>query len=425
MVDRSVAPKVSMPEPVDLPALRVMTLDNGVGLRVYDRPDLELTTMFVSNCGGLAEAPDQETAIVAAEMRGYGSADFSGDEISDRLELNGALLKSAVTSHHTGSTVMSLNGKAKEVLPIAAEAILYPSFPEHETAVIANRKAEETEIKEGTEMYKVGARLDKLIMGSHHPLAAQPSAGDFRAVSRNKISEFACASLVPENMSILACGHITPAIEDAINDTFGRFKRDRKPLQPNYVEMSPEKYGYSEHIRMEKSMQTAIAVALPVIPRSHPDYLALRLAVMALGGYFGSRLQQNIREEKGLTYGISAALLGYQEGAFMQIQTNCDASYAEQVNEEIFKEIERLATVRLSEEELNRLKLAEIGTLLDVTDSPRGILNFHNTIMTGNLPADYFAQRIAAVKAINAEEIMHLASTYLRPEAAVTVSAGA
>ncbi|MDE6651630.1 MAG: insulinase family protein, partial [Paramuribaculum sp.] len=208
------------------------------------------------------------------------------------------------------------------------------------------------------------------------------------------------------------------------NRTFGSVKDETDTLKLKIVPFSPAEADFHEHIKVENSVQTALDVSIPSISRSHPDYLALRLAVMALGGYFGSRLQQNIREDKGLTYGISAALLGRPEGSSISVRTSCNHDYLTKVREEIFKEMLKMSAEPMTREEIKRLKLAEIGSLMDVTDSPESIIGFHRTIYSENLHSDYFAQRIEAVNRIEAEDIMRVAAAYFLPEKAISVSAG-
>ncbi|MDE5838849.1 MAG: insulinase family protein, partial [Paramuribaculum sp.] len=363
-------------------------------------------------------------AGMAAEMRSYGSIKMSGEQIAVALVLKGAVLKSFSSAHHSSSTILTLSDKVRSVIPVAAEAILNSVFPQRETEIIAARKAEECEIAQTTEMFKVNARSKELLFGFDHPLARTPLAADFRSVGRDDIISFYEATQHPSNLTIHAYGRITLDIEEEINRTFGSVKDETDTLKLKIVPFSPAEADFHEHIKVENSVQTALDVSIPSISRSHPDYLALRLAVMALGGYFGSRLQQNIREDKGLTYGISAALLGRPEGSSISVRTSCNHDYLTQVREEIFKEMLKMSAEPMTREEIKRLKLAEIGSLMDVTDSPESIIGFHRTIYSENLPADYFAQRIEAVNRIDAEDIMRVAAAYFLPEKAISVSAG-
>ncbi len=423
-LDRSKRPALYAPSPAPLPELRTVMLDNGIPLKIYDRPDMGLVNIAAINRGGMAEAKKPQTAIMAAEMRRFGCTSLSAEEIANHLDMNGAWLKTTVSSHYTSTNFFMLPDKAKAVLPIAAEIVQHPVFPEHETRIMANRKAEEREIAQTTETFKVNARSSELAYGKKHPLATEVYADDFRSVIPDELSEFFIRTQHPANLCLYAFGRVTPDIENQINSAFGRIECTAPATSLNVVPFAPQARGYYEHIPVADSSQSALSVTIPTIGRSHADYLALRLAVMALGGYFGSRLSQNIREEKGMTYGVRAALLGFSEGSTAVITTQCDASYINPVKEEIRKEIERLATAPLTPEELERLRLAEIGTLIDTTDSPDTIIGFHQTIHTSALPQDYFNMRINAVNTIDSETIMRVAAEHLTPADAITISAG-
>lgn len=423
-LDRTKRPPLYAPIPAALPELRTVMLDNGIPLKIYDRPDMGLVNITAINRGGLAEAKAPQTAIIAAEMRSFGSSTLSAGDIAKHLDMNGAWLKSAVSSHYTSTNFFMLPDKVKAVLPIAAEVVMHPVFPEHETKIIATRKAEEREIAQTTELFKVNTRSSELAFGKNHPLAKEVYADDFRSVKPEELSQFFHRTQHPANLCMYAFGRITPEIENLINRAFGTIP-ENEPLTPlNIIPFAPQVKEYYEHIFVTDSSQSALSVTIPTIGRSHPDYLALRLAVMALGGYFGSRLSLNIREEKGMTYGVRASLLGFSEGSTAVITTQCDASYVKPVREEIRKELERLATVPLTSEELERLRLAEIGTLIDTTDSPDTIIGFHQTIHTAALPLDYFTRRINAVNAIDSDTIMRVAAEHLTPSDAITISAG-
>ncbi|MDE6652599.1 MAG: hypothetical protein K2K08_09410, partial [Paramuribaculum sp.] len=211
--DRTKRPVVSTPVPVDLPPLRNLTLDNGVSLRVYDRPDCEMIGITVSNLGGIAEAVNTPVAVMAAVMRSYGSKKMTGEQIADALELKGAFLKSFSSAHHSSSTILTLSDKVRSVIPVAAEAILNSVFPQRETEIIAARKAEECEIAQTTEMFKVNARSKELLFGFDHPLARTPLAADFRSVGHDDIISFYEATQHPSNLTIHAYGRITLDIE--------------------------------------------------------------------------------------------------------------------------------------------------------------------------------------------------------------------
>jgi len=145
---------------------------------------------------------------------------------------------------------------------------------------------------------------------------------------------------------------------------------------------------------------------------------------MALGGYFGSRLMMNVREEKGLTYGISSYLLGCREGSYVTIAAQCDCDNTALVIDEIKAEMRRLADNPPQGEELSRLKLHAATSLAEILDTPASIMGYYANRLYVGTPDDYFESQQAAINALSGEIIAEMASRYLQPDMLSVVVAG-
>jgi predicted Zn-dependent peptidase len=165
-------------------------------------------------------------------------------------------------------------------------------------------------------------------------------------------------------------------------------------------------------------------VGIPSIPRSHPDYIMLRCAVVALGGYFGSRLMANIREDKGYTYGIQAGLLGSPEGTLMAILTSADNSYVDAVLTEIRAEIERLYTGDFSADEMERLRNYLMTSLAQQLDTAFSIASYHITERVSFTGRDYFARQFDVISAMTAESLAEVARKHLPIDQMIVAVAG-
>lgn len=422
--DRTTAPRIVASEPGTLPEAREITLDNGVRAVMCHSPGLEIARISAVTAGGLAEAQMPAVASVAAAMRAEGTRTMTAEAIASAIDYNGAWCNSMATRHHTVTELYTLPGKASAVLPVMAGTVLSPVFPSQETALVASRLAAQAEIAASTPRFHATKVAQELTFGKNHPLAATPDPDSFRAVTQASLQNFHRSFSGASTLKIFVTGNIDSAMENAINSSFGQ-PLVEPSVQPelNVVPFAPAEGG--THRRVCDSAQSTVCITLPTIPRSHPDYLALRLAVMALGGYFGSRLSQNVREDKGYTYGISASLLGYMEGGVVEIVTDCDPAYVDKVIEETYAEMRRLATMPPDGPEMQRLRQAETAALTEITDSPFSILDFYQTIHCNRLPQTHYRRRCEALAAVTPESIATLAGKYLRPEGAITVVAGA
>lgn len=152
---------------------------------------------------------------------------------------------------------------------------------------------------------------------------------------------------------------------------------------------------------------------MPAIDRNHPDYIVLRLLVMALGGYFGSRLMSNIREDKGYTYGINSYLLGYPEGGLIGISSSTDNSTADALIEETIGEIKRLSKGDFTEDEIARLKQHAMSTLASSLDSSFDIMEYYINGLVAFIPSNYFEEQVKAVKSLTPELLTRVAREHL------------
>ena len=171
-------------------------------------------------------------------------------------------------------------------------------------------------------------------------------------------------------------------------------------------------------------MQSAIKIGIPTILRTHPDYIPLRILITALGGYFGSRLMQNIREDKGYTYSISALLIGMRNNSCITISSQCATAYTQKVIEEIIKEIHKLQTEPISTDELERVKAYMRGDLAKTTDTPFTLSDYYCAAITNNIPEDYFIKQSMAIDNITPATLQDMAIKYLATNQMLTIVAG-
>lgn len=425
-LDRTVAPAVHPIVPLPLPEVRRVTLDNGLRLVVLHCPTLEIARFTAVIQGGACEASPMEVAPAVAAMRSKGTKSHDAAQIAHEIDINGSWTGAGNYPHFSTSTVFALDKRATAVLPVFAETIFAPTFPEKELETEKKRLAARLRVNETTVGYQASALSSRLTFGEAHPLARLMSPGGYMALSRDNLADFCHRYTRPAGITLFAAGNITAERERFLNSVFGsRSLESQTPAAPlNIVPFTPAAGGTTAKAEIADAAQSAVTITLPGLPRNHPDYLTLRLAVMALGGYFGSRLSQNIREDKGMTYGITAALLGYSEGGVVQIATRCDASYVDAVIAETFKEIDRMGTDIMSAEEMARMRQAEITSLIETTDSPFSTMDFYQTLLTYDLPADYFSSRCRIAATITAEEILDCARRHLSSADALTAVAG-
>lgn len=423
-VDRTIAPPVTEFGHIEIPEVRIETLDNGIPLTILDNGEQEVNRLTLLWNGGIAETRRHSIATIATNMLREGTHRHSGAEIAETFDYNGSWLKSSMQSHHTSLVLHSLNSRTADVLPMLAETITEPSFPEKEFAVLREKTARSIELEREKVEYYSQQQIRRMVMGESHPLAQNDMPDDVRALTTEDIAAFHSRTFSPSTCRIFLAGRITPEIEDMVNNTFGTVKPDTVGQRLNVVPFTPSATSKLSITRRKGALQSSVRMAIPTINRQHPDYIPLRLAVTALGGYFGSRLMMNIREDKGYTYGISSSLLGYREGGMAAISTQCDNRYVEPLIKETRHEIERLANEAFPDDELCRLKHYAMTQLVSMLDSPFTIMDYYEIMYSTPTPNDYFARQIDAIKALTGKEIARLVSEHLPLDCLYTALTG-
>jgi predicted Zn-dependent peptidase len=177
-------------------------------------------------------------------------------------------------------------------------------------------------------------------------------------------------------------------------------------------------------VQVDGSMQGSVRMAIPTIGPTHPDYCDLSLAVTALGGYFGSRLISNVREDKGYTYGIQAMMTGARDYGLMAIASEADNTYVIPLIQETISEIAQLQSKIASAEEIERMRNYAMSQIIALLDSPFSVMDYYEMMHCDNLPADMFHRNMKSIENITGERIAEVAAQYLQPDKIKIVVAG-
>jgi predicted Zn-dependent peptidase len=205
-------------------------------------------------------------------------------------------------------------------------------------------------------------------------------------------------------------------IESLLNKYFGSLSLNKnEQLLINYAR-NPSATKKQHLINDEQGVQAAIRIARPFPNRHHPDFIKVQVLNNIFGGYFGSRLLSNIREDKGYTYGIHSYLENHIHESAWMISTEAGRDVANATVNEVYNEMKRLRNEPVDEEELHLVRNYMIGSILgDIDGSFQIIARWKNYILN-NLSADYFNNSISTIKKITAAELQELANKYLQPE---------
>lgn len=251
----------------------------------------------------------------------------------------------------------------------------------------------------------------KLVFGASHPINRMIDAEGIDALSTDDI-QAACRQAFTPAPRLFIAGNLEEVLP-AVSDFFGRLDYNAPAADQNIIDMQPLPGSHTFVIDVDAEHQAALAISIPTIDRNHPDYIALRLVIMALGGYFGSRLMANIREDKGYTYGIQANLLGYREGGVISIMTETATQYIDAVINEVRHELIRLREQPMPDDELFIVKNNAMTSLAATLDTPFSIMDLHISQFHTGTPENYFEKQLEVINSLSTPQILELSQKYL------------
>lgn len=422
-LDRTIAPDFKVVQTVNLPGPQTYTLDNGIALHVInigEQPVVRLECIF--EAGNWYETK-AAASYFAVKMLTEGVEGMTSQEISEAFDQLGAFTELTHTSDRVGIVVYCLSRFLPEVLPLVQKLIRSATFPEKEFEELKNITVQNLKVNREKTAYLATTEFRARLFGVGHPYGQSQSTDEIEVLGMDAVRAHYERFIRNGKFTAVLAGQITEADVQHVNATLGKSSFDIE--SGNFSFHASERYQGNETIvERPESVQSSIRMGRILFNRHHPDYFKMLVTNEILGGYFGSRLMKNIREEKGLTYGISSHLVTLRNEGYLMIGTDVKKEFTQQTIDEIKKEIARLQTELVGPEELQTVKSFMAGEFAGSLNTAFEVADRRKILLLDSLPANFFNQYIDRVHATTAEDVMEMANSYLRAEDMVTVVAG-
>ncbi len=416
-VDRSTPPAIHDAIEFDykLPPLNTTKLDNGlplywVGAGVQDV--VQIDWIFPA---GIWYEPQASVAHATAGIMKNGTSKHTSEEINEALEFYGAQLKVSAGNDNSSITLYSLAKHLPKLLPMVLEILTEATFPEHEVEIHKRNAIQRLLVNLRQCEFVANQKIDALLFGEAHPYGRFSKLESIEAITRESLVGFYKSNYNLANARIFMGGKVGENEVKALNSVFGAY-----PLTPMAI-AKPEFTLPAMQERVQRfsndpnGVQGAIRLGRIFPNRHHPDYTPMVVLNTLFGGYFGSRLMSNIREEKGYTYGIHSSLIPELNGGSMLIQTETGRDVTELAVKEIYKEMETLCNEPADDEELLLVKNYLLGGILGDLDGPFSILQRWRSLLLSGFTEEQFNNNINIYKTITAKELQALANKYYDP----------
>lgn len=421
-MNRSIAPNFRQIDAISFPSVVCRKLSNGLPVYFMESDNADVVRFdIVFKAGNWY----QQKPLIAAMTNGLmreGTVNLSSKDIAEKVDFFGSHLQMYCEKDNAGFVLYSLKKHLSSTIAVLADIVKNPLLLESELEILRN-KSKQSFIVECEKVDVVGRKLFfESIYGGENPYGYNLKVEDYDTFSIDDVKRFYSQQYTYSNCYILCSGSDIESDIKIIESAFGDFLGKNTPYIPSYSFTEIE----SKNIYLEKqdAVQSAIRVGCASIDKYHPDYAKLKVVNTLLGGYFGSRLMKNIREDKGYTYGISSALYPLHKAGFFMISTEVGVDVTNDTVAEIFNEIEILQTVLVSDQELELVKSYMLGELVRNFDSVFNQFEMAKSVVDYNLDMDFYLHRINAIKTVTPDEIMNLACKYFNKEQLRTVIVG-
>ncbi|MCP4521043.1 MAG: insulinase family protein [Cytophagales bacterium] len=421
-LDRSKAPffqEVSSFSPV---GAKQIVLDNQVPVyHIQDDAQALVRIEVIFEAGGWCN-PQASVASTTAKLLSQGTESHTSLEIAKFVEKYGASLNVVATPDHFKISLFTLSKYVKEVLPVMREIMLQPSFPKEELDLLKERmrNALKTNLQKGS--YVASTMFTREVLGSSHPYTNHVTFESIEALQRDIIVNFFEEFILGKKFEVFIAGSVDEDFYQSLNTCFGDLPNQK--VVKEYAKINASEMGRTIHEEREDLLQTSIRIGRPIISRKHEDYFALAVLNEVLGGFFGSRLMKNIREDKGYTYGINSYLTHHQKISYWGIGTDVKKEAREDTLFEIYKEIDILQNELISDKELRIVKNHLTGELCTSFDTCFDWVDRFKVLHHNQLPDDYEQKFLAFITKLDAFEIRNMARKYLQKKDLVEISIG-
>lgn len=414
MLNRTIMPEIKEVENLTVPPPVLWHLSNGVP--VYEtnlgtQDVIKLDLVFFA--GRPFERKKLASRSTAAMLR-EGTTHYSSADIAEIVDYYGGTLSLPISLDTSNVLLYSLRKHFGQLLPIVSSLLSEPTFPQEELEAFIKRNQQRLQVELTKNDVVAYRKFTELLYGTKHPYGYNSYPETYAELTQEDLMTHFQENYTTGNCLIFLSGKIDKEARLLLEEHLGKtiLTGERRHVELPNPDSPPKKVK----VPHPDSVQTAIRIGSRLFNRLHEDYNGMYVLNTVLGGYFGSRLMTNIREEKGYTYNIYSSHDAMFYGGYFYVGTEVGNEFVEPTLREIYREMERLQEELVDEEEMKMVKNYLLGNLLTNLDGPFNIAEVVKTFVTEGLPVNTFEDLAKYISSVQATELRELARKYFRKE---------
>ncbi len=423
MIDRTQAPSINEIKKANIIHASEFRLRNNIPVFHINAGTQDLVKIELLFPAGMWHQPSPLVGSASSTMLQEGTSKHSDKAIAEMVDYYGAFLSTEITHDFASVCVHSLNKHLPKVLALIEEIISDSVFPQEEWDIYIRNKKQSFIVNHEKVSFVSQNKFSELLFGNEHPYGHNVSEQDFDNVKRDVAFDFYKKNYTAKDAIIVATGNVTDSTFKLIEKHFGNIP---SPItSPLLKERGTRGEAGGEYIIEKKdALQSAIKIGKMLFTKPHEDYLGMLVLNTVFGGYFGSRLMANIREDKGYTYGIGSAVVSFTREGYFTISTEVGAEVTKDALKEIYFELNKIQTELIPDSELALVRNYMLGTFLRSIDGPFALADRFQGIYFHNLGYDYYDRYIETIKSITPKQLRDLANKYLKKEEMIELVVG-
>ena len=424
MLNRNLAPEFKTINKIDFIKANETFLDNGVPVYSINTGSQELTKIELVFNAGMYYQNRTLLAHTANALLESGTNKYNAQQISGNIDFYGSFLELEIAQDFASISLYALNKYLNESLVYIDEILKNSIYPQSEIEIHLANKKQLFQINSGKVSHLARRKFSELLFGPTHPYGLNIKEDDYETLKQNQIVDFYKHYYHYKNCFIVVAGCLPKDVNIILNKHFG--KDNWGSYSPSTKNNVPVSTSHQQKTLVEKkdALQCAINIGRVLFNKTHEDYFKFQVLNTVLGGYFGSRLMANIREDKGYTYGIGSGLSSMVHSGYFCISTEVSADVTQPALTEIYKEIKLLRENLVSDDELESVRNYILGQFLRSVEGPFALAEKFKAIKEFGLDYSYYDNYFKAVQTVTPNELRDLANKYLNEKDLIECVAG-
>lgn len=426
MLNRLLPPPTYPLTALTLPTPTTSHLPNGARLHLLANAAQPVLRLQVVLPAGKRQEPAAGLAQLTARLLTEGTPTRSARQIADEVAFYGASLDCEAGPDRATLTLYCLARHLPTLLPLVQEVLAAPTFPAPELHQMKTRTSQNMRVERQKTSFRASEEFNQQLFGEASPYGRPFDDESFSKITAEELRAFHAAAYAPAGADIFLSGDVADHAA-AVAELLGQWQPAVAAATAPASAESPVPAAYPTGlvvVPVEGSIQASLRLGRRWPALTEAQTPELLLLVKILGGYFGSRLMKNIREEKGYTYGIHASVVSREQATALVIGTDVNGDRADATRQEIAHELERLQTELLGDDELETVKNYTLGKLLGETATVFEQADKYRYVTLHGLRPDYYQHLVRQTQAATAADLQALARTYLSPADMLAVVAG-